>query len=98
MLFVILSACLCLFLFSCGTAFAEEENKKSRERKPFFLSPEVNWYLPTNGRVKNAFGSSWGGFGIGINPEAFGWKDPDLKLRYRRYAGGLFSSAWTSPI
>jgi hypothetical protein len=76
MLFV----CLSLFLFRCGTAFAKEENKKSPERKPFFLSPEANWYMPANGKVKDAFGSSWGGFGIGINPEAFGWKEPDLKL------------------
>ena len=64
------------------------ENK--REKKPFFLSPNVGWYFPSSGKVKDAFGDSWGGLGVGINPEAFGWKQKDpegRKMRLSPYFG-----------
>lgn len=55
----------------------ENERKSKKEKKPFFLSPNASWFFPSSGKVKDAFGDSWGGLGVGINPEAFGWKQND---------------------
>lgn len=83
-LFVMLFACLGLFPFGCDAAFAkggdEGDEKSSAQRRPFFLSPEASLYLPSHGKTKDAFGDSWSGFGVGINPEAFGWDGPDFEI------------------
>jgi hypothetical protein len=79
-LFVILFVWLCMFSFCPSAAFAEKEDEGSPPKKPFFLSPEANVYLPTNSKTKDVFGSNWSGIGVGINPEAFGWDEPDFKL------------------
>ena len=62
---------ICAVCRFTGAVWADEGEK---EKKPFFLSPTAGWYFPSSGKVKDAFGSSWGGFGVSINPEAFGWK------------------------
>jgi hypothetical protein len=77
---VILFAWFCLLLFCCGTAFAEEGAEEKPKRKPFFLTPNAGVYLPTHGKTKDAFGSSWTGLGVGVNPEAFGWDEPDFEI------------------
>lgn len=78
---------LCAVCWFSGTAWADGEEK---EKKLFFLSPTAGWYFPSSGKVKDAFGSSWGGFGVSINPEAFGWKKPDVEtggVRLSPYIG-----------
>ena len=50
----------------------------------FFLSPAADWYFPSDGKTKNAFGNSWGGFGVTLNLEAlnedggWGWDNSRL--------------------
>jgi hypothetical protein len=73
---------LCLTFVFAETASAEE----SSEGKLFFLSPTYERYFPTDGKTKNAFGDSWGGWGVSVNLEALGWGLPGwevagLKLR-----------------
>jgi hypothetical protein len=64
----------------------ESESKNTKEKRPFFLSPNVGWFFPSNGKVRDAFGNSWGGLGVGINLEAFG-----LKKQARETKGASFS-------
>ena len=50
------------------------------DKKLFFLSPTIDWYFPTSGKVRDAFGSAWMGFGVSLNMEAFGWQESSLKI------------------
>ena len=63
-------------------------NEEKREKKLFFLSPSAEWYFPSSQKVQDAFGNSWGGLGVDINPEAFGWgrKRPDQKVGEMRFS------------
>jgi hypothetical protein len=64
-----LAAAFCLAAVFAQAAFAED--------KLFFLSPTAGWYFPTAGKTKDAFGDSWGGLGVTVNLEAFGWGASD---------------------
>jgi hypothetical protein len=73
---------LCLASVFAETAFAEGDS----EGKLFFLSPTYGWYFPTDGKTKNAFGDSWGSWGIAVNLDALGfglsgWEIAGLRLR-----------------
>lgn len=85
LLFFAVFAVCCL----SGAALAnEEKEKKEREKKIFFLSPSVEWYFPSAKKAQDAFGRSWGGLGVDINMEAFGWGDkrPPAKLGEARFS------------
>lgn len=65
---------LCLFAaLSLFAAFDSPRAAHANDGSPFFLSPSYSWYFPTSGKVKNAFGNSWDGFGVVLNMESFGW-------------------------
>ncbi|MDR2175995.1 MAG: hypothetical protein LBO82_08705 [Synergistaceae bacterium] len=66
---VVLLCLLCLPLVFAEAAFAAENKGDSL----FFLSPTYGWYFPASGKTKDAFGDSWGGWGIAVNLEALGW-------------------------
>lgn len=81
-----------VFVLAAGTVLAEEQTpekqreeqeEQKKEKKIFFLSPTLGYFLPSSGKTRDAFGSSWGGFSVSVNPEAFGWKSPQVK------AGGM---------
>lgn len=57
----------------------EEQEEQQKEKKIFFLSPAVGYFIPSSGKTRDAFGSSWGGFYVSVNPESFGWKSPHVK-------------------
>lgn len=72
-------------LFCSACVFAgPAETARADDAKLFFLSPTYSWYMPTSGKVKSAFGSSWEGFGVVLNMETFGWANKlqagDFKL------------------
>ncbi|MDR1885004.1 MAG: hypothetical protein LBQ56_01925 [Synergistaceae bacterium] len=74
--FLLLLCAICTVCLSPQTGRANDEESKSEdkgeiEEKPFFLSPNLGWFFPSSGKVKDAFGDSWGGLGVGINPDAF---------------------------
>lgn len=74
---IILFAIFCLSPVISGRVCATEtEGGKS----PFLLSPTVSWYLPTDGKTKDTFGSTWSGFGASLNMEALGWKKPGWEV------------------
>lgn len=57
---------------------ANADNGKA-EKKLFFLSPSASYFFPSSGKTRDTFGSSWGGVGVALNPEALGWETPRLK-------------------
>ena len=57
----------------------------------FFLSPTYDWYFPADGQARDAFGSTWAGWGFALNnTEAFGWSKFGLgDIALRPYVGYL---------
>lgn len=69
---------LAIVLAAAGIAASFPATASADDAKLFFLSPTYSWYFPTSSKVKNAFGSTWDGFGVALNMETFGWSN---KLR-----------------
>lgn len=46
--------------------------KTCAAEKLFILSPTYSGYFPSSGKTKDAFGSSWTGFGVALNLESLG--------------------------
>ncbi len=66
---LLIAALLCAACLIAGSAGAA----RADDAKLFFLSPTYAWYFPTSSKAKNAFGSTWEGFGVTLNMETFGW-------------------------
>ena len=69
-------ACLSLAVlltFACMLACSPGAARADDDASLFFLSPSYSWYMPTSGKVKDAFGSTWDGFGVVLNLESFAW-------------------------
>ena len=43
-------------------------NQPAKPRQRFTLGPEVGFYLPSSGRTREAFGSTWFNYGISFRP------------------------------
>ena len=70
-LVLICSAFLVFFsIFPTRSESAEIDSQV--DRSPFYVSPSLIGYFPTSGKTKCAFGDSWWGVGVTINPQAFG--------------------------
>jgi hypothetical protein len=64
----------CLLCLTAALAEAASAAEGRAGDRLFLLSPTVNWYFPTAGKAKSAFGNSWNSFGIAVNLEALGWE------------------------
>jgi hypothetical protein len=89
---------LCTLFFMTTPAGAAEG-----EKKPFFLSPAVSGYFPTDSKTRDAFGSAWWGIGVTLNTEAlFGGFD-SAGLSFAPYFGLYHgdkedNDAWVIPL
>ena len=73
LIFVFLFCLVYVIAGFTGVARAEDE------KKLFFLSPTISWYLPTDSKTKDAFGNTWSGFGVTVNLDALGLT-PNLSM------------------
>ena len=71
---------LTLAIFLLTACFVLADGKPCFADKLFFLSPTYGGYFPTSGKTKDAFGSSWTGFGVAFNLESLGWNTSNWKL------------------
>lgn len=69
---------LAILLLTVG--FVVVETRPGYAEKLFLLSPTVSGYFPTSGKTKDAFGSSWTGFGVALNLESLGWNTSGWNL------------------